>query len=332
MRLVSALFAAAVALMVDPATARDLKLSHQWPADTDARDRAARLFAQEVQLRAPGISVRIYPQLSLKIGAEEQFDALQSGSLELSVYPLPYAVKKVPEFSLAVLPGLYPSLDTVRDLRGSKVIEHLQTIAHRNGVHILGWWWVPGGFVTKNREIAGPDTVKGLKLRSGDHFFDVMLKKAGATPVTLPSNEIYAAIASGKIDGALTSYETFVSTKIYEHGKYFTAGSPGIWMFLTALIMSNSVWESLSDAERDALTAAAEISEDYFLATQRDAERRFIETFTKAGAKYRKFTREDYMAWLQLAQESAWAEYLTISPAAKTMLYDTIEAVLDSTQ
>jgi len=35
-------------------------------------------------------------------------------------------------------------------------------------VHIVAWWWVPGGFVTRNREIAGPDTVKGLRLRGGD--------------------------------------------------------------------------------------------------------------------------------------------------------------------
>jgi TRAP-type transport system periplasmic protein len=156
-----------------------------------------------------------------------------------------------------------------------------------------------------------------------------MLKKAGATPVELHSNEIHAAMASGRIDGALTSYETFVSTKVYEHGKYFTAGSPGIWMFLNTLLISKSVWDSLSSAEQEAFAAAAEISEVFFAATQRDAERRFIDTFTKAGAKYYRFTREDYLAWLNVAQQTAWAEYLAISPAAKRMLYDTIETVLN---
>ena len=329
MRLAS-IFLALVMLIANPVSARELKISHQWPGGTDARDRAARLFAQEVKQRAPTVSIQVHPQLSLKIGAEEQFEALQTGKLEMSVYVLPYAVKKAPEFSLAVLPGLYPSLDTVRDLRGSKLFEHLQSVAHANGVHILAWWWVPGGFVTKNREVAGPDTVKGLRLRGGDRLFDLMLKKAGATPVALHSNEIYSAMASGKLDGALTSYETFVSTKIYEHGKFFTAGSPGIWMFLNALLISKPVWDSLSDVEREAFEAAAEISEDFFTATQRDAEKRFIETFTKAGAKYYKFTREDYLAWLSVAQETAWAEYLAISPTTRKMLYDTIQTVLSN--
>ena len=329
MRLAAILLTLAFVTAPSPVPARELNISHQWPAKTDARDRAARLFAEEVQLRAPGISFKIHPQLALKIGAEEQFDALQSGALEMSVYVLPYAVKKVPEFSLAVLPGLYPSLDTVRELKGSKVLEHLQDVAHNNGVHILAWWWVPGGFVTRNRQIAGPDTVKGLKLRGGDRLFDLMLKKAGATPVELHSNEIHAAMASGRLDGALTSYETFVSTKIYEHGKYFTAGSPGIWMFLNTLLISKPVWDSLSPVEQEAFEAAAEISEEFFAATQRDAERRFIDTFTKAGAKYYRFTKEDYLAWLSVAQQTAWPEYLAISPAARRMLYDTIETVLN---
>src|SRR5262249_3168337 len=134
---------------------------------------------------------------------------------------------------------------------------------------------------------------------------------------------------SGRLDGALTSYETFVSTRIFEHGKYFTAGSPGIWMFLNTLLISKSVWDSLSPAEQGAFEAAAEISEDFFAATQRDAERRFIDTFSKAGARYYQFTREDYLAWLSVAQQTAWAQYLTISPTARRMLYDTIETVLN---
>jgi TRAP-type C4-dicarboxylate transport system substrate-binding protein len=79
---------------------------------------------------------------------------------------MPSTSKKVPEFSVAVLPGLFPSVDAARALRSSKVADQLQAIANANGVHILAWWWVPGGFVSRNREIAGPETVKGLRLRN----------------------------------------------------------------------------------------------------------------------------------------------------------------------
>jgi TRAP-type C4-dicarboxylate transport system substrate-binding protein len=146
--------------------------------------------------------------------------------------------------------------------------------------------------------------------------------------VPLTSDRLHAAMKSGEIDGTFTSYETFVSTKIYEHAKFFTAGSPGIWMFLNALMISKSLWDDLSEQQRGAMEAAARISEDDFAATQRDAEARFIEVFTRAGAKARTFGRDDYLAWLRLAQETAWDQYLTISPETRTMLYDTIETIL----
>ena len=314
---------------VDAAPTKQIRISHQWPAETDARDRAARIFVKEVEARLPGVSFQIQPELALNIGAAEQFDALQSGELDMSVYVLAYAVKKVPEFSLAYLPGLYPSVEIVRTLKGSKILDQVQAVANANGIHILAWWWVPGGFVTRNREVGGPETVKGLRLRGGDPMFDLMLKKAGAIPVALPSNEIYAAMQSGKLDGALTSYETFVSTKIYEHAKFFTAGSPGIWMFLNALAISRSVWNGLSDIEKKVFEQAADISEDYFAETQRDAEKRFIEAFTRAGAKYHAFTFENYVAWLRLAQETAWKEYIAISPKAESMLTESVATILD---
>jgi TRAP-type transport system periplasmic protein len=200
-----------------------------------------------------------------------------------------------------------------------KLLQYLQAVANKNGIHIVAWWWVPGGFGNTKQAIAGPDTVNGLRLRGGDPLFDLMLKKAGADTMDLTSDRLYGAMKSGELDGALTSYETFVSTKIYEHAKFFTAGSPGIWMFLNTLMISKVTWHSLSPTQKVAFEAAAEISEDYFAAAQQDAEKKFIEIFTKAGAGPRMMTTEDYLAWLHLAQETAWAEYLAISPEAKMM-------------
>ena len=314
---------------VQELSAREIRISHQWPAGRDARDRAVRLFAKEVQSRVPAITFKIYPELSLNIKAEEQFDALQSGALDMSIYVLPYAVKKVPEFSLAVLPGLYPSVKVARSLKSFKISDQLQAVANAHSVHIVAWYWVPGGFVTRNREIGGPDTVKGLRLRSGDPLFDLMLTKAGAIPVELTSDQLYAAMRDGRLDGTLTSYETFVSTKIYEHAKFFTAGSPGIWMFMNALMISKSLWDSLSDTEQQAFEEAAAISEDYFATTQDQAEKTFIETFSRAGAKYHKFTFEEYLTWLRLAQQTAWKKYVEISPEAETMLTEVVETILE---
>ena len=101
-------------------------------------------------------------------------------------------------------------------------------------------------------------------------------------------------------------------------------------MFATPLLISKSVWDSLSNSEKDAFEAAARVSETYFTSTQVEAEAKFIKVFTAAGAKYRKFTHDEYLAWLQLAQQTAWKQYTTISPTAQNMLMEVLEVVMFS--
>ena len=83
MRSASALLTLCLLALPDCVLAKEFKISHQWPAEVDARDRAVRIFAREAQSRLPGVSFQIHPQLSLKMKAEEQFDALRSATLEM---------------------------------------------------------------------------------------------------------------------------------------------------------------------------------------------------------------------------------------------------------
>ena len=61
----------------------------------------------------------------------------------------------------------------------------------------------------------------------------------------------------------------------------------------------------------------------------KDAEKKFIETFTRAGAKYHRFTHQDYLAWLGLAQQTAWKQYFALSPKTESMLLEVVQTMLD---
>src|SRR3546814_6097204 len=59
------------------AAAQEIRILHQW-AEGDARDRTARIFAQEAETRSHGLKFRVYPNSSLDIKPRDQLDALQS--------------------------------------------------------------------------------------------------------------------------------------------------------------------------------------------------------------------------------------------------------------
>ena len=317
-------------LLPRPALAQEIQISHQWAEGTDARDRAARIFAQEAELRAPNLKFRIYPNSSLNIQPRDVLEALQGEKLEMAVYPLVLGVPKVPEFSLAGLPGLVPNFAAAQALKSSEVYDMLQSIAEENGVRILALLWNPGGFLSKSRAISDPKSVQGLKIRVSDHLFGRMLKSAGAAVTTMPSNEIYAAMQSGSLDAVVTTYETILSHKIFDHAKYATVGSPSLFMGFSPLVMSLRTWKRLTAEQQTAVGEAAAIADSYYELAQRDVERRLVTTLRNAGVEVRQMSKEDYLVWLQLAQQSAWSEYTKINPRSHELLMTLVRTYLDS--
>lgn len=311
----------ASALLALPALAQEIKISHQWKANTDGRDKATRVFVEEVNKKDPSIKFRIYPGSSLNIKPAAQFDALQAGSLEMAVFPMSYAVGKVPEFSITIMPGTITSIDHAMRLKGSPFHKKLQDLAHKNGVHIVTWWWTPGGFASKEREIGGPDTVKGEKMRAADPTFESMLKAAGSSVINIPSTEIYPSLQSGVLTSTLTSAETFVSMRIYEQTRFATVGGDyTLWWLLQPLVMSKAAWDKLSAAQKKAFEEAADKSDKFFADGQREAVTKMVDAYTKAGAKVRALTKAEFDAWIELAKKTSWPEFESKSADAKELL------------
>jgi TRAP-type transport system periplasmic protein len=304
-----------------PAYAQEIKISHQFKANADARDLATRFFVKEVNAHDSSLKFRIYPAQSLGIKPVAQLDALQNGTLEMAVFPMSYAVGKAEEFSIVIMPGTVPTLDHAMRLRGTPFQKKLQDLAHENGIHIVTWWWTPGAFASKDREITGPKSVEGLKMRAADPTFESMLKAAGASVVSMPSTEIYPSLQSGVLNSTLTSAETFVSMRLYEQTKFATTpGKYALWMLLQPLVMSKQHWDKLTPAQQKTFEAAARKSDEFFLKGQREAVEKMEQAYKKAGAKVHEMTQAEYNAWVALARDTAWKEYAAKSPKSKELL------------
>jgi len=219
------------------------------------------------------------------------------------------------------MPGTITSLDHAMRLKGSAFHKKLQEVAERNGVHIVTWWWTPGGFASKTREIGGPDTVKGEKMRAADPTFESMLKAAGASVLNIPSTEIYPSLQSGVLTSTLTSAETFVSMRIYEQTKFATVGGDyTLWWLMQPLVMSKAAWDKLTPAQQKIFEDAAAKSDEYFLKLQREAGEKMAEAYRKAGGKVHQMTKAEFDQWLALAKETSWKEFAAISPEAKDLM------------
>lgn len=311
----------AAAAIAAPAAAQEIKISHQWKANTDGRDKAARLFVQEVNKKDKSLKFRIYPGSSLNIKPVAQLDALQSGTLEMAVFPMSYAVGKIPEMSITIMPGTITSYDHAMRLKGSAFHKKLQELANKNGIHIVTWWWTPGGFASKVKLIGGPETVKGEKMRAADPTFESMLKAAGASVINIPSTEIYPSLQSGVLTSTLTSAETFVSMRIYEQTKYATVGGDyTLWWLLQPLVMSKAAWDKLTPQQQKIFQDAADVSDKWFQKSQSEAVDKMVAVYKKAGAEVKPLTKQEFDDWIALAKKTAWPEFEAKSADAKQLL------------
>ena len=82
--------------------------------------------------------------------------------------------------------------------------------------------------------------------------------------------------------------------------------------------------------QQTAVGEAAAIADLYYELAQRDVERRMVTTLRNAGVEVRQMTKEDYLDWLQLAQQSAWFEYTKINPRSQELLMTLVRTYLDN--
>ena len=119
------------------------------------------------------------------------------------------------------------------------------------GVIVLADAWLAGAVASKKGCIRKPEDIKGVKIRSAGPTFAAMWQAAGASIVSIPSNEVYNALQTGVAEATDTSTGSFVSFRIYEQVKCITApGENALWFMYEPVLMSKRASTSSTSSNR----------------------------------------------------------------------------------
>jgi TRAP-type C4-dicarboxylate transport system substrate-binding protein len=295
--------------------AEPLKISHQFPGgsdkDGDFRHRLSLKFAAELDKRSNGaLKVNVYPGSSLmKVNA--QFSALRKGALDMTLLPLPYAGGEVAELNIALMPGLVTSYEQGYAWKKNEIGKALEGVLADKGVMIVTWIWQAGGAASRNVPIIAPEDTKGLKFRGGSREMDLVAKAAGATTLSIPSNETYAAMQTGAVDVVTTSATSLISFRLQEVSKHLTISKTGksYWFMLEPLLMSKAIFDKLpKDQQALIMTVGAEM-EKFALEGARADDAQVADAYIKAGAKVYDLPDAALAKWVALSRTTAWKDY-----------------------
>ena len=305
--------------------ATTLKISHQFPGGTidkgDFRDRLTRVFAAEIAKRSGGdLTAEVYPNSSL-IKTNAQFSAMRKGALDLSLYPMPYAGGELPETNIGLMPGLVSNYDQGLRWKDQPVGKALTDFLADKGILLITWVWQAGGVASRSRPLVTPEDAKGLKVRGGSREMDMVLQKAGAAVLSVPSNEIYAAMQTGACDAGITSSTSLISFRLEEVAKQLTSGAgASYWFMLEPLMMSKAIFDKLPKNHQDIILSVGKEMEAFGKKGAQDDDIEVAKVYEKAGAKVSSLDAATVGKWRDIARDTAWKDYSGKSATSANLL------------
>jgi TRAP-type C4-dicarboxylate transport system substrate-binding protein len=239
----------------------------------------------------------------------------------MSSFPLDYASGKVRAFGATLMPGLVRSHERAQKLNHSEFMKDIKAKIDKAGVIVLADAWLAGAVASKRGCIHKPEDIKGQKIRSAGPTFAAMWQAAGASIVSIPSNEVYNALQTGVADATDTSTGSFVSFRIYEQVKCITApGDNALWFMYEPVLMSKRSFNRLNKQQQDALMAAGKKSQDYFVGESKKLDDKMVAAFKQHNVEVATMTPAEYDGWIKVAQDSSYKDFAKEVPDGKKLI------------
>lgn len=224
----------------------------------------AMLFMDERlrDLSAGSMAIDIYP--SGQLGAERELvELLQIGSLAMTKVSASPLAGFVPEMKIFDIPFLFRDHQHFEAVLDSDIGKRL--LRAPLPVRLLGLGYYDAGsrsFYTTQQKIETPSDLQGMKIRVQESQTAMqMIASLGGSPTPIAWGELYTALQQGIVDGAENNPPSFYLSRHYEIAKFYTLDEhtavPDV------LLISNYVWENLSEQQRAWLQQAVDESVAY---------------------------------------------------------------------
>ncbi len=287
-----------------PERVRTLKLAHALDPSHPVH-KGMEYMAKKVNEKSHGrLRVDIYP--SGQLGDErELIELLQIGSLAMTKVSTAPLEAFVPEMEIFSVPYVFRDDEHRWKVLQGEIGKRLLLKGQK--YMLRGMCYYDAGsrsFYTKRAPIMAPSDLRGLKIRvmnSPTSFKMIQALGGSATPI--PWGELYTALQQGVVDGAENNPPSFYLSRHYEVCKYYSLDEhtsiPDI------LLMSTTVWESLTPEEQRWLQEAVDESvayqrklwEESCVEALREVQKAGVQVYYPDKAPFKQAVQQMYVAY-----------------------------------
>lgn len=233
-----------------------IRLGH-LQAPTNHQQLAAQRFAELLSQKTSGaVEVQVFPSAQLGSG-RDMFEAVRQGSLEMTMFAPDLLEPVVPVMGVMALPYIWDKQKAHKLLSGEfgKILSDKALAA--SGVRVIAWSDLGSQvMITKTKGVRVPDDLKGVKMRVPEAPATVQAFRVwGANPTVVTVAEVYNALQTGVVDGAVSPADIMFTQRYHEVAKNLSL-TDHLFLPLNILI-SEKFFQSQPASVRGALTEAA---------------------------------------------------------------------------
>lgn len=239
-------------------------------------------FVQDVQTATQG-KLKITPHFGASLFKMPEIKrAVQTGNAQLGEFFLVSFQNEAAVFGADGLPFLVNGYEQAWNLYQAQK-PALQKILDKQGqVLLYSVPWPAQGIYTK-KPIASAADLKGMKWRVYSPTTARIGELLGAQPVTIQEAELSQALATGVVEGLITSSATGADNKLFEHLKYYY--NVQAWIPKNAVTVSKKAFAALDKATQDAVLKAAAAAEERGWAASREVNEKSLQVLREGGMK-----------------------------------------------
>ncbi|WP_157961750.1 TRAP transporter substrate-binding protein [Acuticoccus kandeliae] len=189
----------------------------------------------------------------------DHFAAVEDGAIAIASTPTDKLLGIDPIFGLFSIPFLTPTVPDSKRLVALARDDMAKVFDNAGQVLLFTSPWTPSGIWAKT-PITDVASLQDLKTRAFDESSALTMRNAGVSAVQLTWGDVFPALSTGMINSVLTSDETGVSTKIWEHTPVFNAA--GFTIGVNLVHINKDQFEQLSAEDQAKVREiAAEVEE-----------------------------------------------------------------------
>ncbi len=231
-----------------------LDLANEYSA-TSLVGLADRHFIDAVKTKSKGqIVITAHYGGALGFKSKDHFDAVSDGAVPIAGTYTGVFTGIHPVFTLSAMPFLTPTVEQAKALFEVSRPYYEKIFKKHNQVLLYASPYTPTGVWAK-APVRSVEELKNLKIRTYDAAGVTTFKNIGAAPIQLSWADVVPQLGTGAISAVLTSDESGISAKLWEHLNHFNALPYSIAINMTH--MNAKAFNALSPAHQQVILEAA---------------------------------------------------------------------------